>query len=191
MLLFTQPSRPSQVKYPDLWTLPINEVEACPVVISPSLATILCIACMIPAEVHHQSLITELVLLAYDLGGVNHVSYCRSPKPGACWPVKPDQVPLHLCSGHSLVMWSAVCLSAQHSHEADGASPNWFMLCLNLPYPVLIRLRRTSEFRLSSCQTGFFDGIGINSLSLQSVVPTCVYASFVHVVFCTYKVVLK
>ena len=26
----------------NLWTLPINEVEACPVVISPSLATILC-----------------------------------------------------------------------------------------------------------------------------------------------------
>ena len=46
--------------------------------------------------------------------------------------------PLHLCRGHSLVMWSAVCLSAPHSREADGASPIWFMLCLNLLYPAYL-----------------------------------------------------
>ena len=90
---------------------------------------------------------------------------------------------LHLCSGHSLVMWSAVCLSTLHSHEADGASPIWFMLCFNLSCPVLTRLRCVSKCQLWSCLTGFFDGIGINSISLQGVSShLLVHAPFVHVV---------
>ena len=57
------------------------------------------------------------------------------------------------------------------------------MLCLNLPHPVLIRLRHTSECRLSSCPTGFFFGIGIHSLSLQGAASHLLnQALFVHVV---------
>ena len=59
----------------------------------------------------------------------------------------------------------------------------WFMVCLNLTHPVLIRLRRTSECRLRSCPTGFFGGIGIHSLSLQGVASHLLdQALFVHVV---------
>ena len=86
--------------------------------------------------------------------------------------VRPARPRRHYICGHSLVMWSAVCLSAPYSHQADGASPIWFMLCLNLPYPVLIRSGRTIERRLSSCPTGFFGRIWINSLSRCGVPPS-------------------
>ena len=121
--------------------------------------------------------VSQLLLLANDSRGVNHVSHCKSRSPSSL-----TRSPLHLCSGHSLVMWSAVCRSPPHSHEADGASPIWFMLCFNLPYPVLIPLRRTSECRLISCPAGLFDGIVINSLSLQGVAShLLVHASFVQI----------
>ena len=128
-------------------------------------------------------MVTGQLFLAYHSGGVNNVSHCRSRIQAHAGPSSLTRSLLHLCSGHSLVMWSAVCLSALHSHEADGVSSVWFTLCLNLSYPVLIRLRRTNECQLSSCPTGFFNGIGINSLSLQGVVGhLLIHASFVHVV---------
>ena len=72
---------------------------------------------------------------------------------------------------------------APHSHEADGASPVWVMLCFNLSCPVLTRLRCVSKCQLWSCLTDFFDGIGINSISLQGVSShLLVHAPFVHVV---------
>ena len=50
-------------------------------------------------------------------------------------------------------------------------------------YPVLIRVRRTNECRLSSCPTGFFDGIGIDCLRLQGMAShVLVQALFVYVV---------
>ena len=80
----------------------------------------------------------------------------RSRSEARAGPSCMTRFPLHLCSGCGVVMWSAVCLSAPHSHEADGASPVWFKLCFNLPYPVLIRLRRTSECRLNPCPSVLF-----------------------------------
>ena len=41
--------------------------------------------------------------------------------------------PLQRCSGHSLAMCCAVWSVAPHSHDADGDSPIWFTLPLNLP----------------------------------------------------------
>ena len=125
-------------------------------------------------------MLTVITLLAHRTVLTSHF---RSRSQARVGTSNLTRSPLHVYSGHSLVMWSAVCLSAPHSHEADGASPIWFMVCLNLPYPVLMRLRRTSECRPSSCPTGFFDGIGINYLSLQGVAShLLVHASFVHAV---------
>ena len=73
-----------------------------------------------------------------------------------------------VCRGHLLAMWRAVWLSAPHSRDADGDSPIWLMLYLNLPYPVLMRFRR--KCRVRSCPTGLFDGVWMNSLKWQLVV---------------------
>ena len=111
------------------------------------------------------------------------MSQCRFQTQAGAGPSSLTRSLLHLCSRHSLVMWSAVCLSAPVSHEANGANPTWFILRFNLPYHVLIRLRRTSERWLNLCPTGFFGGIEINSLSLQGVAShLLVHALFVHVV---------
>ena len=71
---------------------------------------------------------------------------------------------LQSCSSHSMAMCCAVwlALAAPHSHDADGDSPIWFMLYLNLPKLVLIRFRRSSECRARSCSMGLFDGVWMN-----------------------------
>ena len=85
-----------------------------------------------------------------------YTSHCKSRSQWRAAVCNTTKSPLQLCKGHLLAMWGVVWLAAPHSHDADGDSPIWFMLYLNLPYPVRIWLRRTSECRVRSCPTSFF-----------------------------------
>ena len=98
------------------------------------------------------------------------MSHCRSRSQLCAAVFNVTKSPLELCSGHSLAMCCAVWSVAPPSYYADGESPIWFMLYINLPYPVLIRFRRTSECHATSCPTGFFDRVWMNSLnSLETI----------------------
>ena len=52
------------------------------------------------------------------------------------------------CSGHQLMMWSAVCSGSPHSHAALSASPHFFMDALYRPTPVRSLFRVVQCFRL-------------------------------------------
>ena len=72
--------------------------------------------------------------------------------------------------------WSFSHLSLQEFFAATGLvvlgqRDDLVLMCLNLPYPLLIQLRRTGEFKLSSLPTVSFDATRLNSLSLQGERP--------------------
>ena len=62
------------------------------------------------------------------------MSQCRSRSQLRAAVSSKTKSPSQLHSGHSLVMCCAVAvwLVAPHSHDADGDSPIWFTLALNL-----------------------------------------------------------
>ena len=75
----------------------------------------------------------------------SYMTHCRSRNQLRAAVFNVTKSPLELCSGHSLAMCCAFWSVAPPSYYADGESPIWFMLYINLPYPVLIRFRRMSE----------------------------------------------
>ena len=63
-------------------------------------------------------------------------------------------------------MCCAVWFAAPHSHDADCDCPILFMLLyVNPPQPVLIL------FRYTRCHTGLFDGVLMNYVNRQRMVP--------------------
>ena len=99
-----------------------------------------------------------------------YTTHCRSCSQLHAAVSNTTKSPLQLCSGHSLAMCCAVWSVAPHSHDADGDCPIRFMLDLNLPLPVQIRFRCTSECHARSCPMGLFDGVWMNVLNQQCVI---------------------